>query len=190
MTKRFQQLISCLLALGLVLAGWVAFSPALHVAIEHGGRGPAHVHFHDSRLTSLNRAGEDCDDVRPPGRHDLPDVGSPVSLPVFRSTHRPFVLPNFSVRAAWDALVRLTGLDAIGGSGDALPEPAAPIPTHDHHSLAQTLADGCVESAFYPVFQQLGSDRMELTPPTWQGARLERFFDAQTAGRAPPFLWS
>lgn len=190
MTKRFRQLISSLLALGLVLAGWVAFSPALHVAIEHGGRGLAHVHFHGSALSRLNRAGETHNGVGVRARYGLPDAGIPVSVRVFRSTHRPFAPPNFSVRAIWDALVRLTEPDALGGRGGTSPEPAAPTPSHDHHSLAQTLADGCLESSFHPVFQKLGFDRMELAPPTWHGAMLERFFDAQTAGRAPPLLRS
>ncbi|MBL9166106.1 MAG: hypothetical protein JNN07_00025 [Verrucomicrobiales bacterium] len=181
MTKRFQQLISCLLALGLVLAGWVAFSPALHVLIEHGGHGPAHVHFHGSALSRLHQADE---------TRNLPDPDISVSGPVFRSTHRPFALPNFSVRAAWDALARLTAADAVGGPGETSPDPVAPAPSHDHHSLAQTLADGCLESSFHPVFQKLGFDRLELTLPTWHGAMLERFFDAQAAGRAPPFIRS
>ena len=153
----------------LVLAGLVAFSPVLHVAIEHGGCGPAHTHGCGNPTIS-------------PGR--LARGGNQRIV----STHRPFTLPRIPVRAFLQVLSRLAepSTDSAATGSDPAPSPGA----HDHHSLPQTLASGGLEQSLEIVLRELGFAGYGFLLPASALVRPARIFDTQTAGRAPPLHWS
>lgn len=188
MTKRSQQLISCLLALGLTLAGWVAISPELHLAIEHGGQGPAHIHAAGSSLrafpTSAHPHHHPHDHRDAPPRVPERFARAGQDAPRFVSTHRPFELPTFSVRELLRFLEWLD--DRSQNPEDPGSKPTPSGPGHEHHSLPQTLASGCLELSLGLSFARVETIVWSDVGPTSTQPYFPRIFDSQTAGRAPP----
>ena len=157
MTKRVQQLIAACLALGLMGAGCLVFSPTLHVLLEHGGRGPAHLHL----------------------------VGSVSSR--FQSAHRPFRFPSFPIRqpktkVAHALVIEKNQERPIGKSESPSPVPAP----HEHHSLVSTLAAGGLESPLEFSYSTFRLTPFEPPQPSCHTVLPQAPFDLQSAGRAPP----
>ena len=126
-TKRVQQLMGGFLALSFAVAGLVAISPTLHVAIE---------------------------------------------------------IPSIPIRTLVGFLVRLSRSDTHPAKNTSDPLPASP--NHDHHSLAQSLACGCIEGSVGVFILEFDSPRFSLLLPSPAELSLERRLDTQSAGRAPP----
>ena len=117
----YRRAIAAGLALCLVLAGMVAFSPRLHHWVEHAGQGPLHVHGRHSHAHPHFLAGTP---PRPPFAH-----ARPFELP----------LPKIDLARAWHALAHVLE-DLL-----APPEDAGDPSGHEHHSLPQLLAGGSIE---------------------------------------------
>ena len=185
-TKRVQQLVGGFLALGLAFAGLVAISPSLHVAIEHGGRGPSHTHggipsnrygLHAVHEHPHSHSQADATDLElPPPRPNSPEL--------FVTTHRAFEIPSIPIRTLVGFLVRLSRSDTHPAKNTSDPLPASP--NHDHHSLAQSLACGCIEGSVGVFILEFDSPRFSLLLPSPAELSLERRLDTQSAGRAPP----
>jgi hypothetical protein len=184
-----QQLIAAYLALCLAFAGAVGMNPTLHHWVEHGGHGPEHTH------SGVWGGGLDIADayeagvrhVHAPGRVHAHGQDQPARRPIrqglFAHSIRAFETPELLNRVG--RFIR----DVLCGS--ASPCDSAPDQDghgHEHHSLAQSLAGGLVESnADVPLppaneaivrFISLPPDALWLTD-RW---------DAQTASRGPP-VW-
>lgn len=191
-----QQWISGLLALGLVFAGCVTFSPVLHVLIEHGGRGSAHVHLHRQdgyRKPGRSTFRQDADSTRLASRQGRPGVidrtrVSHVGLGgAFRSLHRPFDLPRLAMEDVLNRLQRCVRwpVAAPEAAQDSDPSSSS-VPSNEHHGLTRTLADGCLGHPLEVALQILAPVRLEFRLVFTNNVWVSRFSDAQTFGRAPP----
>lgn len=150
------------LVLCLVLAGAVGLSPLLHVWLEHGGVGAAHVHW------SGVAAHSEPPYPHPDYRKLLVNHGDAFDLPDLRT------------------LGRLLALFVPGNEHDHSKQRSQ----HEHQSLAQLMLSGLVEQplpdSHFEIY--LGSCVAErLSFHTFCAANP---FDLQSAGRAPPFILS
>lgn len=159
------------LVLCFAFAGAVGLSPFLHQLIEHGGHGAWHTHrgegkhlgfAHESVPVELQTEATSHNEVR--------------QRPVFTRNHRPFKLPTAQ-------FARLTGVMA-----DLLGVPEHPIGEgeHEHHSLAQLLANGLldqhIEIPIAPHFVPSGSYLLLSADELL----LASIWNAQTPDRGPP----
>lgn len=171
MTHRLRhQLAATLLALCVVLSGFVGLNPGLHRLVEHAGHGAPHTH----------RGGEthwhDHGDGKP-HRHEAPVAIS------FRSAdqrlERVFQSHPFGSLPIRNLLAGFLKSRADDASDE-------PREDHQHHSLAQSLNDGLVESSFTWI-----APAIPPTPFSWVVTPSRDVFQASdwsphTAGRAPP----
>jgi hypothetical protein len=138
MKRPLQLLMALCLAGSLLLGGFAGLSPLLHVWLEHGGHGLAHVHHGPATATA--RSVENSAPVTSPSpsaRHLRIAI-----RPAAERAHR-FQLPSVSFAKLWHRW-----LQEPGAHGEA-PEDSAPRPDpgHHHDSLAQTLAGGLLDVA-------------------------------------------
>jgi len=186
----WRQIASGYLALCLALAGLMGISPDLHRLLEHGGHGAAHSHRGLSAFEQdYHPHGEDHSHPQPhPHLHEAnPENGGEPHGRIFVSNHRSFSLP---LEKVWLAAVRWVDQWATNMDDAPASSPSGEEPGHEHHSLAQLLANGLLEQALdMPVL----AVHLSLGPPVLPTPKLlvlPALFEAQTAGRAPPCLWS
>lgn len=181
-TKRVRQLIAWFLALAFAAAGMVAISPALHVAVEHGGNGPMHSHFGLATPGGVFAHPHQHGDG-PWHSHEAPVA--PRSPLLFQHSFQPFGLPKISLDGLWQALAHF--FDTASSTGSL---PSKDGPGHQHQSLFQLLASGLVDQPLdFPVLPSI-----PFALVTYRCAAntnwIARDWDAQTASRGPPFGWS
>ena len=165
------QLAATLLALCVVISGFVGLNPTLHRLVEHAGHGAPHTHRGGE--THWHDPGDGT-----PHRHE---ASIEISFPspdkrlerVFQS--HPF--GSLPIREI------LAGLLKLWTDYDSSNEPHT---DHQHHSLAQSLSDGLVETALTWVASAVPSPTF-----SWVATPSRDFFPASewsphTASRAPP----
>lgn len=177
------------LALCLALAGLAGIHPALHRLMEHAGQGPMHVHRGEQARAHSHPH-------RHPHRHshELPAASAAAKLGVrgaFVSNHPSFSLPWQRVWQAVSGLLERSYSNAEQDERDN--QESAPSPDesqHEHHSLVQLLASGLVELVTQGALLsfEFSASSSLATPP--QDRLSYALFEPQTAGRAPPLLWS
>lgn len=187
--KRLRHIVSWYVALCVAFAGVVGISPLLHQVVEHGGRGPAHVH---ARIARSHTPPVHPHHHGPSERsHDSFVFPFPESSPspgsVFVHGHPSFRFPTESLARLWHAL----GHFISGDPEDPYGTPFDPShPDHSHHSLAQLMADGLVEGVIdLPRLPGLSSPTSKVCSP-FQALLPNPPWDAQTAGRGPPTVSS
>ncbi len=165
------QIAATLLALCVVVSGFVGINPTLHRLVEHGGQGPAHMHRDGATLW------HDHGDGRP-HRHDAPvEVSIPTTAERLEHVFQSHPFGSLPVREIVSRLLKLWSDDG---------ESEEPHSDHQHHSLAQSLSDGLVESAF--TWDAPAVPPMQFSQ---EGTPSRDFFPASdwsphSASRAPP----
>ncbi len=165
------QLTATLLALCVVVSGWVGINPSLHRLVEHGGGGSAHIHR--GGATFWHEHGDSR-----PHRHEAPATIS--FPPVDKGLEHVFQSHPFGSLPVRELLARL--LKSWAGDDDS----EEPHTDHQHHSLAQSLSDGLVEAAF--TWDAPAVPPMQFSR---EGTPSRDFFPASdwsphSASRAPP----
>ncbi len=194
-TKRFGQFVSSFLALSFALAGLVAISPTLHVAIEHGGHGPTHTHLGGPTVANSATASPAHLHLHPhPLEFDdaTANEGFTASLRprLFVSNHQSFSLLRIPVQRWWQAFARL--LDPTGTAGHESQDtpPDGNGPGHQHHSLPQLMAGGLLDAHIdLPGLPFIGDLAARRSLPS-DTLLFVRDWYAQTASRGPPFARS
>lgn len=167
------QIAATLLALCVAMSGFVGINPALHRLVEHGGDGSAHTHR--GGATFWHDHGDDH-----PHRREVPVA---ISFPqVDKRLEHVFQSHPFGSLPVREVLTRLLK----SWAGDNASE--EPETDHQHRSLAQSLSDGLVESAF-----TWDARVVHLMPLSCEGTSTRDFFPASdwsphTASRTPPAL--
>jgi hypothetical protein len=167
MLKLARQLTALFLSASFVVSGFAGLSPLLHVLLEHGGRGPLHVHHHNAPIKA--RSGFSPAAVK----------GIRVSVRPAPLSARLMKLPQALLGGMWHNLLHALADDETGGPVSA---PAA----HHHDSLAQSLASGGVTVALtgMPV---LGAPvRAVLYVLSSDAVRTAGEFQSHRFGRGPP----
>lgn len=187
-----RQIASGYLALCLAFAGLVGISPNLHRLIEHGGDGPTHAH--QGVGTAAHRPQVHSHDHSHPHPHEPGraednelETGTKGPSGFFVSKHRSFSLP---LARLWHGLVHF--FEHSGSNPHEAPDsaPSNDKPGHEHHSLARLLAAGLLEQNLDVPVLAFDFVLCRSSLPTPEAVILERRFDAQAAGRAPPLRWS
>lgn len=165
------QIAATLLVLCVVMSGFVGINPKLHRLVEHGGDGSAHTHR--GGATFWHDHGDDH-----PHRHEVPAA---ISFPqVDKRLEHVFQSHPFGSLPVREVLARL--LKSWTEDNDS----EEPRTEHQHHSLAQSLSDGLVETAF-----TWDAPAVPPMPLSCEGTPFRDFFPASdwsphTASRAPP----
>ena len=157
--NRFRQLISGYLAFTIVAAGVVGLSPLLHTWIEHGGHGPHHSHLK-------------------PLRHAPKAPQRVLARKAFAHSIKPFTIPGLGrfQAALSNCLQRLASKSRPATDGE---------PEHEHHSLAQLLANGLIDVSFVgaPLIpERVSADCIPVCVPPF----LLAASNAELPGRGPP----
>lgn len=195
MTKRVRNPIAWFLALNVGLAGLIAISPTLHVAVEHAGAGPAHSHqgalavattaadrLHGHSHRQVTKQANSREEEIPRVHARRPEF--------FVSNHGSFSISRFSVLRLWQAFIGFREKTLPGAKDSSGAAPSDNTPDHQHDSLAQLLAGGLIEQSVDPTLLPCVFVCGGFLSPPLQELLLVRRFDAQTAGRAPPPSWS
>ena len=178
--RRWQQVISCYLALCLPLAGTVGLSPVLHRLLEHGNQGPAHIH---SGIFPNSSAGTDSlthTHGRVAHRHQPHPPASNDHLARQRPFTHPhqFRLPTIHLVGLWHALSQFLAHPRSS--------PAPENSDHHHHSLPQLLAGGLIEQFLELPQHFCATDPVDFLTATGEFPSFTPDWDPQTASRAPP----
>jgi hypothetical protein len=176
-----RQIIAAYLAACLVLAGMVGLSPSLHVLLEHGGDGPAHVHGRKAQVRPSSLVAQPREQSSARVSHPHADVSSRAgSTTLFVHSSTTFPAVDELVARFWHRLHHWLEHES------SAPVPRNAAPEHRHDSLASLLAEGGVEPAntlIHCVEAGCSFSRCLLTAPE----RLRGFDrDLQSSPRAPP----
>jgi hypothetical protein len=155
---RFRQLLAVYLAVTLAVAGATGLSPWLHQLLEHGGHGAPHVHRGASAVQAVRLKGTQA------------------------RAHHSFALPSFPARWLRQLAHRLA--HAAETSQDS--QTPNDTPDHQHHSLAQTLANGSVEAPAWAGLSLSVAPGIQRDCPRVPVRDSGRELDRQAASRAPP----
>jgi hypothetical protein len=157
----FRQLVAVYLAVTLAVAGATGLSPWLHQLIEHGGHGAPHVHRGASAAHAVRLKGTQA-----------------------RARHS-FALPSFPAKWLRQLAHRLAHA-AEETNPPTAPADSPDTPGHQHHSLAQTLANGLVEAPAWAGFSLSVAPGIQRDCPRVPVRDSGSELDRQAAGRAPP----
>ena len=177
--KIWRQLVVSYLALCLAFAGVIGLSPVLHFWIEHGGQGP--IHTHSGFVPQVSQSGHSHDGGR--FHQHAQTAENPLPTGLFAHSYRSFELPNISLARLCHALCHL--LQGVGPAGSQQPFPNDKG-GHEHHSLPQMMASGCVDQALdVPL---LSFTPGALVAPDFPALTLflPSDWNAQTPSRGPP----
>jgi hypothetical protein len=186
-SQPLQQLIAAYVALCLAFAGAVGMNPTLHHWVEHGGHGPEHTHYgvRGGGLDMAHAHEAGVRHVHAPGRVHAHGQDQPARRPIrqglFAHSIRAFETPELLNRVG--RFIR----DVLCGS--ASPRDSAPDQDghgHEHHSLAQSLAGGLVETNVDAPLLQANETIVGFVSLPPEALLLADQWDAQSASRAPP----
>ncbi|HWN93940.1 MAG TPA: hypothetical protein VNT99_02815 [Methylomirabilota bacterium] len=183
--KRWQQVVSWYLVFCLVFAGAVGLSPILHLWVEHGGEGRAHIHIHAGHATSGAISGKHAHPH--PHRHDAPTAhgfhrSAHAARALLVEKYKQPTLLGWEVQDVYRAVSRLFAR-VLEQSPYTPPDDAN---GHTHDSLPQLLLAGAVEGA-WPVLPFVCAPLgIEFSSTLSFSVFLAADFEAQTASRAPP----
>lgn len=173
MRRTSQQLLALFLTGALLLGGVAGFSPLLHVWLEHGGRGPAHVHLSHHAPVAVEETV--AESFAGPAAEPIRVAVQPAAVRAHTKS-----LPSFALARFWlgKFLHHLTE--------NAAPETEAPSGAHHHDSLAQTLLHGLIVLAVVVVLWLAAPGISQLRPAPTNNLRLNPVLALLLPERAPP----
>jgi len=162
-----KQLIALCLSASFVVSGFAGLSPLLHVLIEHGGRGPLHVHHHNAPIKARSSF--------------VPASAKGIRVSVRPATlsTRLMKLPQALLGGVWHNLIHALADDETG-------TPVSAPATHHHDSLAQSLASGGVAVALGGMPVIGAPARAVLYVLSSDAFRTAGEFQSHRFGRGPP----
>ncbi len=164
------QLAATLLAFCVVVSGFVGLNPTLHRLVEHAGHGAAHTHRGGE--THWHDPGDGT-----PHRHEASiEISFPSADKRLEHVFQSHPFGSLPIREILAGLLK----PWTDNNSDE------PHTDHQHHSLAQSLSDGLVESASTWI-----APAIPPMPFAWLASPSREFFQASewsplTASRAPP----
>jgi hypothetical protein len=172
MFRRLKPLFALVLTGALLLGSVAGFSPLLHVWLEHGGRGPAHVHLPGSAPTAAETV---TDSFAGPATEPIRIAVQPAAVRAHQLT-----LPSFALAKFW--LLKFLHDFSAGPAS----ENETTADAHQHDSLAQTLLNGLIVLAIVSVLWLATAGLSLRLPPARDGFGLNPVLTLLLPERAPP----
>lgn len=173
MRRQSQPVIALFLTGALLLGGVAGFSPLLHVWLEHGGRGPAHVHLSHHAPAGVEETV--AESFHGPAAEPIRIAVPPAAVRAHTKS-----LPSFALARFWlgKFLHHLTE--------GAAPETEPPPEAHHHDSLAQTLIHGLIVLAVIAVLWLAAAGVSQRRSAPTGDLRLNPVLALLLPERAPP----